>query len=202
MNCKIEGCESPVVAKEMCRRHYMRSYRHGDPELDRVNARPSCSVEGCDQPHMAKGKCRRHYYQAQRHAAAQVRVKQPKACGWCGVEFTPARSGTYCSIKCKAAARADRGDQWRAVKKYQLKSQYGMTVEEYDQRAKVGCVICGRTTPIGRISKHSSEHWLHVDHDHTSGRVRGLLCTNCNRGLGFFADDPELLRRAVSYLES
>lgn len=50
------------------------------------------------------------------------------------------------------------------------------------------CVICGDTGP------------LVVDHDHASGEIRGLLCNHCNRGLGHFRDNPELLEFARMYL--
>jgi hypothetical protein len=50
------------------------------------------------------------------------------------------------------------------------------------------CVICG------------SEETLVVDHDHKTGKVRGMLCNHCNRGLGHFRDDPTLLEFAAQYL--
>jgi hypothetical protein len=56
-----------------------------------------------------------------------------------------------------------------------------------------GCAICGG--PSKGIGK------FHVDHCHKTGVVRGLLCSECNLGLGKFKDDPGRLRRAASYLE-
>ncbi len=54
------------------------------------------------------------------------------------------------------------------------------------------CAICKKSP--GAIT-------LHVDHDHTTQAVRELLCTKCNVGIGFYDDDPDLMRAAIAYLE-
>ena len=76
-----------------------------------------------------------------------------------------------------------------------LRYRYGLTPEGLlDLHEKQGgvCKICGNTAKDGRN--------LDVDHCHTTGKVRGLLCNNCNRGLGHFQDDPILLQKAIDYL--
>ena len=78
-----------------------------------------------------------------------------------------------------------------------LKRTYGISLEQYDEMlaAQGGvCAICG-CTPRDDIS-------LHVDHDHTTGEIRGLTCFRCNNSLGDLNDDPRRLRRAIEYLES
>lgn len=70
--------------------------------------------------------------------------------------------------------------------------QYGTTlaaVEEMTRAQGNACLICGAVCA------------LVVDHDHDTGQVRGLLCGNCNRGLGMFHESPETLRRAALYVE-
>jgi len=75
-----------------------------------------------------------------------------------------------------------------------LKQAYGITAEQRDQliAAQDGrCAIC----------QEKPESLLHVDHDHSSGAIRGMLCGRCNTGIGLFKDDPERLAKAIRYLE-
>jgi hypothetical protein len=77
-----------------------------------------------------------------------------------------------------------------------LKRLYGITIDQFDSLLKeqdFKCKLCG--TP------HTDQKYLHVDHCHTSGHVRGLLCTKCNTGLGLFNEDLELLTKAMQYLK-
>ena len=63
------------------------------------------------------------------------------------------------------------------------------TADQLLSSQKGTCPICGGPDPA------------HVDHSHDSGEVRGILCFNCNGGLGRFKDDLELMGRAIEYLE-
>lgn len=76
-----------------------------------------------------------------------------------------------------------------------LKRKYGITLEQYDELlSEQGgvCGICGRE-PNPNIS-------LHVDHDHQTGALRGLLCFPCNQAIGSLREDPALLELAIDYL--
>jgi hypothetical protein len=75
-----------------------------------------------------------------------------------------------------------------------LKRHFGITVEEYDRlfaNQNGLCAICSAPSRRGRLA---------VDHDHSSGRVRALLCARCNLLLGYAEDSPEFLLRCASYL--
>jgi len=76
--------------------------------------------------------------------------------------------------------------------------RYGITRDDYNRMLEEqgdSCAIC-KTMEVGRNHTH-----FHVDHDHKTGKIRGLLCDLCNRGLGYFKDDPFLLGKAIKYLE-
>lgn len=77
-----------------------------------------------------------------------------------------------------------------------VNKKYGISKSEYRfmkllQQGK--CAICGGKSGRGDLD---------VDHCHSTNKVRGLLCNNCNRGLGHFQDSPEFLASAIEYLES
>lgn len=75
--------------------------------------------------------------------------------------------------------------------------RYGITGQQYVEMLEAqggGCAIC-KATESNRSSRR-----LSVDHDHLTGKVRGLLCSRCNHGLGLFRDDPGVLQVARDYL--
>lgn len=79
------------------------------------------------------------------------------------------------------------------IKKYSLKRRYGLTWEQYCDMAHAQdykCAICWEEPEI-----------LVVDHDHTTGKVRGLLCNGCNRAIGFVEESARVARSMADYLD-
>jgi hypothetical protein len=102
-------------------------------------------------------------------------------------------------VKASAAsyAKRKRAEDPLFYRRHNLKRNYDMSLEAYGAmlNAQGGvCAICKSASP----GCHPN---FHVDHDHTTGAVRALLCFECNRGLGAFKDKPELLLKAVAYLQ-
>ena len=81
---------------------------------------------------------------------------------------------------------------WRATR---LIHKFGISVSDYEAmlaKQNNGCGICGNSCSTGRK--------LAVDHDHVTGRVRGLLCAACNHAIGKFKDDPDLMQKAIEWV--
>ena len=95
------------------------------------------------------------------------------------------------AVKRKGRAWANRNPN--KMRNAKIKNLYGIDNEIYAARFKAqdgACKICGE----------SKTTILHIDHNHKTGQVRGLLCGNCNRGLGLFKEDIKRLETAIRYL--
>jgi hypothetical protein len=75
------------------------------------------------------------------------------------------------------------------------KLEYGVSPEQFDLLLKNQENLCA-------ICKIAIDHTSHLDHCHNTGKVRGVLCPNCNKGLGLFSDDIHKLYSAIKYLDS
>lgn len=98
-------------------------------------------------------------------------------------KYKSTRSCVHCMSLREIAPETRKG--------YWLKAKYGLSLAEYDTilaNQNHECAICG------------SKEKLHVDHNHETGKIRGMLCHSCNVSLGHFRDDVNVLRRAIEYL--
>jgi len=204
--CAVEGCGIPRVYRLYCNGHYRRWKRSGTPgpaDLRMTLREPvGCSFDGCGNRARTQGLCAGHY--GQKWKGVPLAALKPavdttardsegrKLCNKCN-EWKPvdgfyANSGTKDKLAthCKACH-----------KESSLSRTYGLNSGEYEaMEAQQGgvCKICGGVNDDGRR--------LFVDHDHSTGDVRGLLCNPCNRAVGLMQDNPERLRKAAAYLEA
>lgn len=144
-----------------------------------------CSIEGCGKNHKANGLCNTHNERRRAGNDLLPAIRQYK------------RGERLCKIEGCGKPRACSADlcgmhYYRPRKRL---NRYGLTHETFlqmleDQGAR--CAVC-------RTDEPSSIGWC-VDHDHVTGRVRGILCDSCNQGIGRLRDDPLLVAAALRYL--
>ena len=99
------------------------------------------------------------------------------------------------SVRSPEAMSRRRARSYEATRVKALRDKYGMTPEQYEELIRLQgnvCGICLKACSTGRR--------LVVDHDHETGRVRGLLCNSCNRAIGLLGDTADDLKRAYQYL--
>lgn len=116
----------------------------------------------------------------------------PRPCKRCGLRTRYVKSGRNC-VRCKKQWRRDKET---ANPKYHssIYKNCGITPEQYQQMCEEQewrCAIC-KDIPKKLVG----------DHCHTKGNFRGLICSHCNSGLGFFKDSPERMLSAIEYLRT
>lgn len=111
----------------------------------------------------------------------------------------PVSQCTKCRVAYNKAYRQKNKHRVLEIeRKSKLKVTYGITPEQYAEfleKQNGKCAICFAKKPGGRTKM------FFIDHCHTHGNVRGLLCMRCNTGLGLFLDNPKFLWNAISYLK-
>jgi hypothetical protein len=190
--CTMEGCGRPHKARGYCQTHYMQ-FKRGitpvGPIKVRVSIKPDeCAEDGCAEPVKAKGLCKMHYQRLLRHGYVRAN-RRAKEIGSCSIDVCESREYT----KGLCHAHYTKHIRWR---------KKGVDATRYQEmlREQNGvCAICGK--PERAPDKASGKtRDMAIDHNHETGAIRQLLCSNCNRALGLFCDDPALLDAAMAYL--
>jgi hypothetical protein len=214
--CCVVNCAKDVVAKALCRMHYMRVQRTGEVDENRPDD------WGKREKHPAyKVWCnlRRYHYQNISSEwlkdfwkfVADVPEKPEKSQAfrpnpnelWSKDNFYWKQSSPNRENE-KELAREWRKQARAANPDYyldkDLQRNYGITLEWYRNTLKAQngvCAICSKPESVKIKGKLIA---MPVDHNHNTGKARGLLCTQCNRGLGLFRDNQEILKNAILYL--
>jgi Recombination endonuclease VII len=133
------------------------------------------------------------------------------ACKGCFKAYSDARRAaqiSYCRKQERDSKRRRRPLYDETIRlrarEWQLRNKYGMTVEDFTALLASqggGCAICQRSV-IYSGKQAGLRELACIDHDHSTGRVRGILCQACNTAIGLLADDPVRIRCAAEYLET
>lgn len=143
--------------------------------------------------------CQSHYDRKRRYGDIYTRPKI-LSCDDCQNDFKVRPFGLLPKVCDSCALKRHRAktlsDRWRKG----LWESYKITPAEYlviFEKQNGRCLICNGTA-VGRGKKNNR---LAVDHNHQTGKIRGLLCSKCNTGLGLFNDSQVLLEKAIEYLK-
>ncbi len=179
--CRIEGCDRDHYARGLCRKHYNATL----PRKRYVAG--VCAFAGCERPINSHGLCASHDRQRREGKELHpVQARPPivdgkKLCPYCD-RVLPLDQFNKQRHRCKECTSINN----RVI-------LYGLTRDEVIAiRSRTTCDVCGR---------EATGKWQHVDHDHATGKVRGVLCGDCNHVLGRVKDDAQLLRALADYVE-
>lgn len=190
--CSREGCARPVQGRGLCAYHYGLARTKGELPGN------TCSADGCNQNCHGRGLCRDHYEEAFERGdfggpacAFEGCSKRARSKGYCKVHYITVRKQGGLGDKLCAVVGCNSFvlQRDKCASHMARARRYGLTNEDLAELDRgVPCAICESTATS-------------VDHCHSTGAIRGYLCTDCNLGLGKMGDDPDRLRRAADYLE-
>ncbi len=138
-----------------------------------------------------------------------IKIKRCSACHATAQREYNARNRDHLNAL-RRKKRKERGEEYRQyengyraanaerINERERARRYGLTVDELREllaQHDGTCAICGTSEPDERYGQ-----WA-IDHCHDSGRIRGILCSKCNKGIGLLRDDPVVLRAAADYLD-
>lgn len=124
-------------------------------------------------------------------------------CLYCNLDFIKTgKQRKFCSNKCRTRfntaswRKNNPGKDSKQKRIYSLRTKYGITLQEYNnlfQKQSGCCAIC---------KKHQTDliKTFHIDHNHKTGEIRGLLCQQCNHAIGLLKDDSEIIASALEYV--
>ena len=189
--CKNCGKLEKIVARGLCPKCYAKD----------IEQRKSAICVGCKEfkPIKADGMCRKCRARYLRHGdptKGDRPVKGAKLCSVCNKR--PVHAKDMCGECYAKHLREKNAEQYL---EYDLQRYFGISLVEYNEMLENQdgvCAICGKEEATKVNGKRVR---LSVDHDHKTGKIRGLLCGNCNRGIGNLQDSPGLLKKAIDYLK-
>lgn len=192
--CSHDGCERHAKTRGLCLKHWQKKWRTGEVGNDR----PLCSRDDCAHFVHARGLCATHY-QRERDAEPGPRCcavdcdRHARVRGYCRKCYSIARRSGEIDrdkmVKCQVPSCTELVRSRLCRQHLRRSNLYSLTVEQLDA-LDIGtpCDICGRRA-------------TDVDHDHSTGEVRGFLCGPCNTSIGLLQDNPALLIRAADYVK-
>lgn len=213
--CLVDDCVGIVVSNGLCDKHRKRMSRHGTLETTRPadwGQREKHPLWNSYKSAQRSNTLCKEWYddfwlfvlsvgdRPENHILRRINLKQPFSIS--NFKWVPKLQ----SIKDYKDKNSYMRDYFKRnpekQKNHDLKKKYGITLEEFKQKQidqNNVCAICGN--PEVDIDKRLNKvRELAVDHNHTTGQIRGLLCRGCNQGLGNFQEDTKRLQKAIEYL--
>jgi len=192
--------DKPARCKGLCTACYMRAYRNGGV-LPSTPPKVYGNVPTChpNEPYGAFGLCRKCYLKSYYNKTANPNRKQHRRFAECHPDRRHKARGLCLQCYRKEPDVKTYNDEYSKQNRFrdQLKHKYNITPDDYERMVKEQnglCAIC-KNPPRGKTKR------LSVDHDHETGKVRGLLCVPCNRALGYL-ENNNWAESANSYLNN